>query len=46
MERMDPAEMMAALSSNNEGGSAPLPWHSGGKGGSDATAIVAPCKVP
>jgi hypothetical protein len=46
MERIDPAEMMAASLSNNKGGSAMLPWHGGRKGGSNATAIVAPCKVP
>jgi hypothetical protein len=46
MERMDPAKIMAALSSNDEGGSAPLPRHGGRKGGRDATMIVAPRKVP
>jgi hypothetical protein len=46
MERTEPTEMMAASLSNNEGSSAPLPWRGSRKGGSDATAIVAPCEVP
>jgi hypothetical protein len=46
MERTDPTKIMAALSSNNEGGSAPLPWCGGRKGGSNATPIVAPRKMP
>ncbi len=46
MERTDPAEMMAASLLNNKGGSALLPWRGGGKGGSNATAIVAPREVP
>ncbi len=46
MERTDPTEMMAASLSNNEGGSTPLPWRGGSKGGSNATTIVAPRKVP
>jgi hypothetical protein len=50
MARMDPTKMMAALSLNDEGGSAPLPRRSSRKGSrkgsSDATAIVAPREVP
>jgi hypothetical protein len=45
MKKMDPAKMMAALLSNNKGGSALLPRCGGGKGGSNATMIVAPCKM-
>jgi hypothetical protein len=46
MERTDPAKMMAASLLNNKGGSAPLPRRGSRKGGSNATAIVAPRKVP
>ncbi len=45
MERTNPAKMMAALSSKGEGSSAPLPWRSSRKSGSNATAIVTPCEV-